>query len=393
MTERFPRTAEIVIIGGGIVGASIAYHLTQAGCNDVVMLERECVQGLGSTGRATGGIRAQFSHPIDIAMSLYSLDFIRNFKEETGVDPCYRSNGYIFLATTQSQMSELKSLVALQQSSGLKEVRIVSREDIKELAPILNVEDVLGGTFCSIDGFIEPLYLLKGFTEQAIERGAKVLLNTSATGIQLTESRIRGVETNQGRISTNTVVNAAGAWAKVIAAMAGVELPVEPLRRHVAGTQPFPDLPDETPMIIGLETGFHFRKDHHGGGGVMLLWNGQEEEYGENLHFDYDWLKKTLEFAKHRVPHFKKLQVTPRRCWSGLYEMTPDAHPILGKVSGVEGLYLANGFSGHGVMHSPATGKLLSELIIDGRAKLMDISSLSFDRFASGKLFAEQGVL
>lgn len=382
-----------MIIGGGIVGASIAYHLTQAGCKDVVVLERECVQGLGSTGRATGGIRSQFSHPLDIAMSLYSLDFIRHFKDETGVDPCYRPNGYIFLATTKAQTSDLKDLVALQQKSGLKEVRLVSREDIRELAPILNVDDVLGGTFCSSDGFIEPLYLLKGFTERAVARGSKVLLNTTATGIELAGSKITGVVTNQGTISTNIVINAAGAWAKKIAAMANVVLPVEPLRRHVAGTQPFPELPDETPMIIGLESGFHFRKDHHGGGGVMLLWNSHEEVYGENLEFDYDWLKKTLEFATHRVPKFERLQITPRRCWAGLYEMTPDAHPVLGKVSGIEGLYLANGFSGHGVMHSPATGKLLSELILDGRAKLMDISSLSFDRFASGKLFAEKGVL
>ena len=392
MAQVLPKTAEVVIIGGGIVGASAAYHLTQLGCRDVVMFERECIQGLGSTGRATGGVRAQFAHPIEIQMSLYSVEFFKRFQDETSVDPGYRPNGYLFLATAEDHMQSLQKLIALQQREGLKAVKLVDPKEIRRLAPFLHVDDVLGGSYCSTDGFIDPLNLLKGFSQKALERGARLYLDTKVTGIRLVNKKIQSVETNQGTISTHCVVNAAGAWAKHIASLIGIDLPVEPLRRHVAGTQPFPELPDEAPMVIELATSFHFRKDHQTGG-VMLLWNDPSESWGESLSFSTDWLKKMLTFARRRVPLFSELQISPKRSWAGLYEVTPDRHPILGPVLGIEGFYLANGFSGHGVMHSPATGKLLAELITQGRTKLLDIRSLGLERFQLGQLIEETGVL
>jgi sarcosine oxidase subunit beta len=392
MTQGLPKTADVVVIGGGIVGASIAYHLTARGCRDVLIVERECVQGLGSTGRATGGVRAQFSHALDIQMSLHSIEFFKNFRESIGVDPAYCPNGYLFLATEPSQVSSLRELVALQHRAGLKEVRWMSRREIAAKAPFLFTDDVLGGSYCSLDGFIEPLNLLQGFMQKAVEQGARLHLETEVTGLHIQKGQIVGVETNRGTIATRQVVNAAGAWAKRVAAFAGIELPVEPLRRHVAGTQPFSALPDEAPMVIELATSFHFRKDQQSGG-VMLLWNDPEEPYGENLSFSTLWLKKLLDLARRRVPIFSELQISPKRSWTGLYEVTPDRHPILGQAPTVKGFYLANGFSGHGVMHSPATGRLLAELITEGRAKTLDITPLALERFSSGRLIPETGVL
>jgi sarcosine oxidase subunit beta len=386
-------TADVVIIGGGVIGASIAYHLTEAGCRNVIVLERECLQGLGSTGRATGGIRAQFSTPINIQLSLASLEAIRHFKDATGVDPYYRPYGYLFLATSDEQMQVLRTLVALQHRAGLATVRLLGPDEVRALVPQVYTDDVVGASYCPTDGFIEPLSLLKGFTERAVERGAQVWLDTEALGIELAHGVVCGVVTNRGTIATRCVVNAAGAWAKQIARMAGIELPVEPLRRQAAGTQPLPSLPDETPMVIELGTGFHFRKDHLGGGGVLLLWSDPAEPYGDNMYFDVSWLRRMLPLAYRRLPCLRQTQISPRRCWAGLYEVTPDHHPVLGRVPGVEGLYLANGFSGHGVMHAPATGRLLAQLILQGAASLLDITPLSIERFARGELLAETALL
>jgi sarcosine oxidase subunit beta len=386
-------TADVVIIGGGVIGASIAYHLTEAGCRNVIVLERECLQGLGSTGRATGGIRAQFSTPINIQLSLASLEAVRHFKDATGVDPHYRPYGYLFLATSDEQMQVLRTLVTLQHRAGLAPVQLLGPDEVRALVPQVYTDDVVGASYCPTDGFIEPLSLLKGFTERAVERGAQVWLDTEALGIELAHGAVCGVVTNRGTIATRCVVNAAGAWARQVARMAGIELPVEPLRRQVAGTQPLPTLPDETPMVIELGTGFHFRKDHLGGGGVMLLWSDPDEPYGEDVGFNLRWLRRMLPLAYRRLPCLRQTQISPRRCWAGLYEVTPDHHAVLGPVPGVAGLYLANGFSGHGVMHAPATGRLLADLIVDGRIKLLDVSALSIERFARGELLQETGVL
>ena len=388
--------ADVVITGGGIVGASIAYHLAEAGCSDVIVVEREAAQGLGSTGRATGGVRAQFSTAINIQMSVYSIDFLSRFEEATGWDSGYKPYGYLFVATTSSHLEYLKTNLEIQRAAGLKGVEIVSTEEIQKLVPQLRTSDVVGGSFCQTDGLVEPLNIMRGFTERARERGVRVWLGTEVTGIEVEAGRVSGVATTRGRISTRAVVNATGAWAADIARLAGVELAVAPLRRQLVFTHPVKGLPDMMPMVIDMTDGFHFRRDATRAGepaGLRLAWPDPSETIGFKTDFDSSFIEKVRARAAHRLPQPGQMEVDLSRSRAGLYEMTPDHHAIIGEAPGLRGFYLANGFSGHGVMHSPATGRLVSELILHGETRLLDASSLGAERFATGRLLEETSIL
>lgn len=383
-------TADVVIIGSGIVGSSVAYHLTEAGCASVLMIEREAHQGLGSTGKSMGGVRAQFATPVNIQMSIHSIAFFSIFDEVVGYPADYRPHGYLFVATTDNHLDYLKANRERQMALGLKGVELMSREDIVKMLPQLRANDVVGGTFCPTDGFVDPHSVMMGFSTRARERGARLWLDTSVTGIEVEGGAVKAVETTRGRVETRTVVNAAGAWAAGVARMAGAELPVEPLRRQLAPTEPFDGLPKKFPMVIDMSTGFHFRRE---GAGILLAWNDPEETPGFKTDFDPRFIEKVLTRAAGRVPCLADAAVNPRRCWAGLYEMTPDHHGIIGSSPTVKGLYFANGFSGHGVMHSPASGHITSELILKGRSDLLDATLLSVERFATGKLLEETAVL
>jgi len=384
------QTANVVIIGGGIVGSSIAYHLTRAGCRDVMVLERESTQGKGSTGKSMGGVRAQFSTPVNIQMSLYSIPFYASFEERTGYPCDYRPQGYLFCATSEKQMAYLRANFEKQVSMGLKNVRLLDGSEIRETFPQLRGDDIVGGSFCSTDGFVDPHSAMNGLMRWAAEHGATLRKNGVATGLVRDERSIAGVETSAGRIATRRVVNCAGAWAASVAKMAGVDLPVEPLRRMLVPSEPFDRFPHTAPMIIDMSNGFHFRPESRG---FLLAWNDPEETPGFKTEFDAGFVEKILTRAADRVPCFADLPVNPKRAWAGLYEMTPDHHPILGEVAAVPGFFLANGFSGHGVMHAPATGKILSDLILNGKTELIDASLLNFARFAEGRLIHETAVL
>lgn len=383
------QTADVVIIGAGIVGSSIAYHLTEQGCRNVLVIERESAQGKGSTGKSMGGVRAQFSTPVSIRMSLYSIPFYASFEERLG-SPCdYRPQGYLFCATNEKQMNYLRTNFALQVELGLKNVRLVGADEIRRMFPQLRAEDVIGGSFCSSDGFVDPYSAMNGFMAWASDHGVALWKNTSVealTGGPGTWS----VKTSRGMVSTPKVVNCAGAWAAEVAKLAGIDLPVEPLRRMLVPSEPFDEFPHTAPMIIDMSNGFHFRPEARG---FLLAWNDPEETPGFKTDFDPGFVEKILTRAADRVPCFASLPVNPKRAWAGLYEMTPDHHPILGEVSGVPGFFLANGFSGHGVMHAPATGKILSDLIMTGKTDLIDASLLSLKRFAEGRLIHETAVL
>ena len=387
---RLMQTAEVVIIGGGIVGSSIAYHLTAAGCRDVLVLERETAQGKGSTGKSMGGVRAQFSTPVNIQMSLYSIPFYAGFDERLGSPAGYRPQGYLFCATNEKHLAYLKTNFEKQVAMGLKDVRLISTDDIRGMFPQLRSDDIVGGSFCSTDGFVDPYSAMIGFMTCAADHGAKLWKNTQVTGIQRDSKGISGVETSRGFIATRRVVNAAGAWASEVAAMVELDLPVEPLRRMLVPTEPFDQFPHSAPMIIDMSTGFHFRPE---GLGFLLAWNDPEETPGYKMDFEPAFIEKILTRAADRVPVFENLAVNPKRAWAGLYEMTPDHHPILGEAPGVPGFFLANGFSGHGVMHAPATGKILSDLILTGKTGLVDASLLGLSRFAEGRLIEETAVL
>jgi len=417
MTE----TADVVIIGSGIVGSSVAYHLAQAGCTNVLVLEREAHQGKGSTGKSMGGVRAQFSTPVNIQMSRYSIDFFSKFDEVVGHPADYRAHGYLFCATNEKHLAYLKANRERQVALGVTNVEWVAPEDIAKMVPQLRIDDVLGGTFCPTDGFVDPHSVMMGFMLNARERGARLWLDTRVTGIQvdpgsadgssalagkraslkqnadgpsalpaLEARRVAGVMTSRGFVSTRVVVNAAGAWAAEVAKMAGADLPVEPLRRQLVPTEPFDQLPKRFPMVIDMSTGFHFRRE---GKGILLAWNDPEETTGFKTEFDTAFVEKILTRAASRVPVLAEAEVNPRRAWAGLYEMTPDHHAIIGPSPNVEGLYFVNGFSGHGVMHSPASGCIAADLILSGCSDLIDATELSVERFKEGRLLEETAVL
>ena len=386
MTE----TADVVIIGSGIVGSSVAYHLAQAGLTNVLVIEREAHQGKGSTGKSMGGVRAQFSTPVNIQMSRYSIDFFSRFDEVVGHPADYRAHGYLFCATSESHLAYLKANRERQIALGVSNVEWVSPKEIEAIVPQLRTDDILGGTFCPTDGFVDPHSVMMGFMLNARERGARLWLETQVTGIKVQNDQIAGVETSRGHVATQVVVNAAGAWAAAVAKMAGVDLPVEPLRRQLVPTEPFDQLPKLFPMVIDMSTGFHFRRE---GKGILLAWNDPTETVGFKTEFDVTFVEKILTRAASRVPVLAEAGVNPRRAWAGLYEMTPDHHAIIGPAPNVKGLYFVNGFSGHGVMHSPASGRIAAELILQGHSDLIDAAQLSVERFAQGKLLEETAIL
>jgi sarcosine oxidase, subunit beta len=256
--------------------------------------------------------------------------------------------------------------------------------------PQLRGDDIIGGSFCPTDGFVDPYTAMNGFTASAVEKGARIVKSGEVTAIQVDAQGVAAIESTQGTFATRKVVNAAGAWAQSVAAMAGVDLPVEPLRRMLVPTEPFDGFPHTAPMIIDMGTGFHFRPESRG---FLLAWADKEEKSSFNTDFDPAFIEKVLTHAADRVPIFENLAVNPKRAWAGLYEMTPDHHPILGEVPEVPGFFCANGFSGHGVMHAPATGKILSDLVLTGKTELIDASLLELSRFREGRMIHETAVL
>lgn len=385
-----PQSADVVIIGAGIVGSSIAYHLTEAGVKNVLVIERETRQGLGSTGKSMGGVRAQFATDVNIQMSLYSIPFLSRFEEATGHPSGYKPHGYLFMATSEPHMNYLRDNYARQTALGLKDIEWLRPDDIRKVLPQLRSDDIIGGTLCRTDGFVDPNSVMTGFMARASEQGATLLRGTEVTGIDVDHGEIVGVKTTNGSVATRTVVNAAGPWAAAVARMAGADLPVEPLRRMLVPTEPFPGLPEHLPMIIDMSTTWHFRQE---GLGLIMAWNDPEQQPGFRTDFDPAFIEKILTYAANRVPSFVNLAVNPRRCWAGMYEMSPDHHSILGPAPGVRGLFFANGFSGHGVMHSPATGRILSDLILHGKTDIIDADTLSVRRFAEGRAIEETAVL
>jgi len=385
------RTADIVIIGAGVMGASVAYHLAQRGGGDVLVLERFGASGLGSTGKATGGFRCQFTTEVYVRLSLLARERLRHFREEFGVDAGYRPVGYLFMVKTASQLQALRAAMDVQRAAGLREVYEVSPDDIRRLSPEVRADDLIGGVFGPTDGYIVPLEIMRGFIEAARRLGVRFEYDAGWVECLAERGRIVGVRTERGTVETRRVVNAAGPWASLVARTAGVEVPVSPLRRQTAITQPFPRLPADTPMTINVDDGFHFRVRD---GRAWLLWP-QDTPAADpfDTTFDRRWLPGLLERAYDRVPCFREVEIDLDRCYCGLYEMSPDKHALVGPSPGVEGLYLINGSSGHGVMHSAVLGQLLTEIMLDGRAHTLDIRALRPSRFAEGEPNPESEIL
>lgn len=375
------KTAEVVIIGGGVIGVSIAYHLAKKKAGRVVLLEKGQL-GEGSTSRCVGGIRTQFSTEINIRFSLESLKTFEQFEEEFGVNPEFKRIGYLFLATTDSEMEVFKENVRLQNKFNIP-VELLNPDVIRERWPYLRVDDVVGGTFCPWDGYAGPSEVLSGFANGAKRAGVKIYEGAEVIGLSLEKEKVKSVRVGEEVIFTPTVVNAGGPYAASIAEMVGIKIPVKPLRRQIFNTAPF-HLTDQTiPLTIDFSRGWYFRQEVDG----LLISGPLDPEPSFNLNIDYEAMAEASENAMYRVPILEKARIV--RGWAGLYEISPDCHAILGKIPEVDGFILANGFSGHGFQHSPAVGQVIAELILEGKADTIDISSLSVERFKKGDLILE----
>lgn len=389
--RRMHRTADVVVIGAGVIGASVAYHLAARGQKQIVALDRAQGPGLGSTGRATGGFRAQFSTRVNVQLSLLARDKLTAFRDEVGTDPGYRPCGYLFLAPNKDELAALRTAMALQQAAGLRDVREVTPDEIVDLNAAVPPDAVLGGTYCPTDGFIKPLEILRGYLGAAQRLGVGVKFATGWARCVVERGRVTAVRTEDETIATRCVINAAGPWAGAVAAEAGVDMPIQPVRRQVAVTHPAALLPEQMPMTIFVDDGFHLRVRD---GRVLLLWPADlPADDPFDTAFDARWLDELLDRATAHIPVLRQLQIDRAACWAGLYEMSPDRHAVLGAAPGVQGLYLANGSSGHGVMHAPALGHVMAECVLDGAATTVDVHALRPERFAEGELNPEIGVL
>jgi sarcosine oxidase subunit beta len=379
------KPAAVAVVGGGVMGASVAYHLAARGRRDVVILDRADGPGAGSTGRATGGFRAQYGTAMNVRLSLLARAKLLRFEEETGVDPGYVPAGYLWLAVSGAELSALDAGRRVQHAEGLREATSVSPTEIARLNPAIRLDGIVGGAFCPSDGFIRPLKILEGYLAAAARLGARVEWGVEVTGLsRAADGRINGVHTSRGAIAVETVVNAAGPWAAAVADMAGVPLPVTPLRRQIAATVPCDLLPAAMPMTIWAGDGFHLRVRD---GRVLLLWPTPGTP-GRPFDAAVDpwWIDQVTAMAHARVPGLRRISVDRAASWAGLYEMSPDKHAILGAPPQCPNLYFINGSSGHGVMHSPALGQLLAEIICDGHATTLDVRCLEPERFERGEL-------
>jgi sarcosine oxidase subunit beta len=384
-------TADVAIVGGGVMGASAAYHLAARGMRNVVVFDRGTGPGGGSTSRATGGFRAQFSTRINVRLSLRSRAKLQAFKDEMGVDPEFLKAGYLWIAHSDSHLAQLKDALALQRSEGLTEAQDISVDEIRRLNPAVTLDGVVGGTFCGTDGFIRPMKILEGYIGAAERLGVR--FQWSAEVGQITPGAEDGWEitTSTERLGARSVVNAAGAWASRLIVGKAPRAPVTPLKRQVAVTVPCSLLPANMPMTIFTANGFHLRVRD---GRVLLLWPTASSPAGDfDTTLDDGWLRGVRQKADHYLPILRDVAIDHDASYAGLYEMSPDSHAILGASPDYENYYLITGSSGHGVMHSPALGQLLAEIICDGRATSLDVRDLRPSRFSEGKPNASSELL
>lgn len=378
--ERMAETADIVIIGAGIVGCSIAYHVALLGCPKVVVLEKDLICS-GATGKSAGGIRQQFATELNVRLSLESLKMFHRMRDELGVDPEFRQVGYLFMATTEKELDLFRRQAELQQRHGIP-VRILSTEDIRQIVPYVRLDGIIGGAYCPTDGYAAPYEVTMGYAAAARRLGARIHERRAVTAILRQGDRLLGVETSRGPIHAPIVVNAAGAEGGLVGALAGLNIPVRPYRRQLFVTGPLPEFGQEPPLTIDYHRNWYFRGEMGG----CLFSGPKDEESSFNTNVDWEHLAESVAKAVARLPILEQAEI--KRGWAGSYDLSPDNNAILGAVAVLPGFYVATGHSGHGFMHGPATGKLMAELILTGKTS-MDISPLSLDRFRTGRMVRE----
>jgi sarcosine oxidase subunit beta len=381
-----PKTAEVVIIGGGVMGASTAYHLALRGQKNILLLEKDEFFGQEATGRCAGGVRYQFSTEINVRLSLQSLPMLERFKEETGQEINFRKCGYLFVLTLPEDVKTFRHSLALQQGLGVM-TEWLSPDEIHRRLPLMRFEDALAGSYNPQDGLVDPNSVVMGYVGVAQRLGVQCFNNVEVTGIQVAAGKVAAVDTNQGSVSTPVIVNAAGPWAGLIGQMAGVAIPIVPLRRQIMTTTPLPEVPQDFPFVLDFAQSLYF---HREGDGILTGMSNNNEKAGFDQTVDDDFEVVNLEAAIARMPCLEKASMLSH--WAGLYEVTPDAHPIYGKAP-VDGFYIVAGFSGHGFMHGPISGKLMTECILDGKFLSLDVSMLDLARFPEGRQIREYNVV
>jgi sarcosine oxidase subunit beta len=387
-------TTDVVIIGGGCMGASVAYHLSRRGVTDVVLVEREAMLGTGSTGRNAGGVRHQFSSEANIRLSIESIRLLDRFADEVGHPIDFHQDGYLFLLSLPASVETFRGNVELQRRSGV-DVEWLGEADARRLAPGLDTAGVVAATFCKRDGIADPNGVTTGFAKAAQGAGVSIERGVEVTGVRVSGGRVSAVDTSRGTIETRTVVNAAGPWAgrvgKTIGA-AGIDVPVQPVRRHIfiaamnADIRPAPVVPTSHIMVIDFETTFYF---HREGAGILFGMGDPNETSTFDTTVQWDFLPQVIDVAVTRLPALASASIS--HAWAGLYEMTPDGNPIIGR-TGPEGSYTIAGFSGHGFQHSPAAGRILAD-VIAGNDPHFDLSPFSIDRFIAAGASGERYVI
>jgi sarcosine oxidase subunit beta len=383
MVER----ADVAIIGAGVIGTSVAFQLARLGGTRVLLLEKEELPGTGSTAKANGGIRAQFTTDVNVAMSLASMAILDALADEIGEPPMYRKAGYLFLTGDSKKLRAMEAAAAFQKARGVA-VEVLDAAGVRARAPFAE-GPIAGGTFGARDGFIDPGGLANFFLREASRSGVKTRYGAGVTAILRAGSCLR-LETAAGEVEAGAVVIAAGPWTGRVAALAGVDVPVEPVRRHIFVSGPCPHLPPVIPMTIDADSGVLVRRE---GSRVAIAWSNADEPPGFNAAFDPDFFLRFAAPLEARFPSIAAAGLDMRMSWSGLYEVTPDHHAVVGPAPGVPGLFVASGFSGHGVMHAPAAGRAIAELLLRGRSETVDVAPLALERFERGALIHETMVL
>jgi sarcosine oxidase subunit beta len=380
---------QAVVVGGGMIGVASAYYLAERGV-DVVVCEKSSV-GAGSTERSAGGIRAQYSTPVNVDLSAAAMDVWDEFEARFGDDIAYRRTGYLFLAREEATAERFREDVAMQNERGV-DSEFLTPGEAAAVCEGVDPDQFAGATYHARDGFCDPHLALGAVARAAREAGADVRTGTPVTDVRREGGRVVGVETPDRSIDADVVVNAAGPWARQVAAMAGVDLPVAPKRRQLAVVAPERPVPEDDPLTIDLDTGSYFRPERDGNALVGGHFGDPDpdqdpDDYEEG--FDLEWAADAVEAAGGWTDYFGPGSRI-RRGWAGLYAVTPDHHPIVEET--VPGFVDAVGFSGHGFQHAPATGQIVAELVVDGEASLVDVSRLSSDRFEDGDHIDERNV-
>jgi sarcosine oxidase subunit beta len=378
-----PPSAECVIIGGGVVGCSLAFHLARAGMRPLLLERGEL--GSGSTARNAGGVRQQFSTEINVRVGMLSRRLLEDFVDEVGATADVRPVGYLFVASSADHMTQLARNVEMQHRVGLRDVRLMTRDEVAGLVPELNVADVEGGSFCPSDGLAGPNEVTSGYVAAARRHGALVLDGVGVDAVERDGGSVRGVLAGGTRVATPLVVNCAGPYAAAVGALASIDVPVKPYRRQLFLTETFA-LTAEPPMTVDMATSFYF---HGEGDGLLLGMSDPAEPSSFDTNVDWGFLEHLVEHATHRLPALEHAAI--KTGWAGLYEVSPDNQAIVGE-SELSGFWLCCGFSGHGFMQAPAVGRLLAAEITGARPEI-DLTPFRPDRFARGASTPEAAVI